>query len=137
MQRFISEAPIRLWGGINFYSMTGNNPVNFIDPFGLDWVSSVLGTASYVTNTAGIFYKPAKIAGIGISVTAGVYSYVQYKRGKMSCKEAGTNIGLALGDIGFGSIEKILPVTSIVGGFTSRALGNVNTVFDIVNTLSE
>lgn len=41
MQRFISEDPIRLaGGGINFYSMTGNDPVNRIDPLGL-WTVSI------------------------------------------------------------------------------------------------
>jgi hypothetical protein len=31
----ISEDPVRLKGGINFYSYVGNNPMNSIDPFGL------------------------------------------------------------------------------------------------------
>lgn len=35
MQRFISEDPIGLWGGFNFYIMTDNNPVNLVDPLGL------------------------------------------------------------------------------------------------------
>jgi RHS repeat-associated protein len=35
MQRFISEDPIRLRGGINFYSMTHNDPINWTDPSGL------------------------------------------------------------------------------------------------------
>jgi RHS repeat-associated protein len=35
LQRFISEDPIRLKGGINFYAHVGNNPVNWIDPLGL------------------------------------------------------------------------------------------------------
>ncbi len=30
LQRFISEDPIRLWGGINFYAYVGNEPVNLI-----------------------------------------------------------------------------------------------------------
>ena len=34
--RFISEDPIRFWGGIDFYAYTLNNPVNWIDPFGLE-----------------------------------------------------------------------------------------------------
>jgi RHS repeat-associated protein len=33
--RFISEDPIRMLGGINFYSYTLNNPINFTDPLGL------------------------------------------------------------------------------------------------------
>jgi len=35
MQRFISEDPIRLRGGTNYYSYVNNNPINFIDPYGL------------------------------------------------------------------------------------------------------
>jgi len=34
--RFISEDPIRFQGGIDFFAYTLNNPVNWIDPFGLE-----------------------------------------------------------------------------------------------------
>jgi RHS repeat-associated protein len=34
LQRFISEDPIRLGGGINFFGYVGNNPINYIDPYG-------------------------------------------------------------------------------------------------------
>ncbi len=34
LQRFISEDPIGLAGGINLYAYTANNPVRFKDPFG-------------------------------------------------------------------------------------------------------
>jgi RHS repeat-associated protein len=34
MQRFISEDPIRLSGGINYHIYTQNNPVNLVDPTG-------------------------------------------------------------------------------------------------------
>jgi RHS repeat-associated protein len=37
MGRFISEDPIRLLGGMNFFSYVQNNPVNWTDPLGLYW----------------------------------------------------------------------------------------------------
>jgi RHS repeat-associated protein len=37
LQRFIGEDPIRLFSGtLNFYGYVGNNPLVFVDPFGLD-----------------------------------------------------------------------------------------------------
>jgi RHS repeat-associated protein len=36
--RFLSEDPIGFEGGMNFYSYTDNNPVNFLDPSGLQKV---------------------------------------------------------------------------------------------------
>ncbi|GEM_PF-3328766 len=43
LQRFISEDPIHLLGGINFYSYAGNSPSNFNDPHGLVDPATVLG----------------------------------------------------------------------------------------------
>jgi RHS repeat-associated protein len=33
--RWLNRDPIGEWGGINLYGFVGNNPVNFVDPFGL------------------------------------------------------------------------------------------------------
>jgi RHS repeat-associated protein len=35
--RWLSNDPIGISGGLNQYAFCGNNPVNRIDPFGLDW----------------------------------------------------------------------------------------------------
>jgi RHS repeat-associated protein len=40
LQRFVSEDPVDLRGGINFYTYVGNSPINWRDPSGLifdDW----------------------------------------------------------------------------------------------------
>ncbi len=34
--RFLSEDPISFWAGINFYPYVLNNPVNLVDPYGLE-----------------------------------------------------------------------------------------------------
>ncbi len=55
MGRFISEDPIGLAGGdVNLYVMVGNNPVNFVDPWGLYWqYSQSTGQLTYVNNQTG------------------------------------------------------------------------------------
>ena len=37
-QRWMTRDPISYEGGINVYAYVGNNPVNRVDPYGLDWV---------------------------------------------------------------------------------------------------
>ena len=39
--RFITADPIGFRSGVNFYSYVGNNPVNWVDPMGLDYTSDL------------------------------------------------------------------------------------------------
>jgi len=54
LRRFISEDPIGLAAGLNFYSYVQNDPVNFVDPFGLRWqFSQSTGQWSHVNDQTG------------------------------------------------------------------------------------
>jgi len=52
--RFISEDPISLEGGINFYTYVQNDPLNFLDPIGLSRCNRLVGTLAGALVGAGI-----------------------------------------------------------------------------------
>src|SRR5262249_6192942 len=52
--RFTSEDPIGLRGGINSFTYVKNNPVNFVDPFGLTRCNRLIGTFAGALIGAGV-----------------------------------------------------------------------------------
>jgi RHS repeat-associated protein len=61
--RFVQADPIGFFGGLNFYSYTANNPVYFVDPFGLDAVDVAANVA----------------AGLGDVISLGLTNYIRDK----------------------------------------------------------
>jgi len=53
--RFLSNDPIGISGGLNQYVFCGNNPVNFVDPFGLCEESSGLNWVQGGLDAVGVF----------------------------------------------------------------------------------
>ncbi|MBI5562169.1 MAG: RHS repeat-associated core domain-containing protein [Deltaproteobacteria bacterium] len=60
--RFISEDPLGFGGGeVNLMAYVGGNPVNLVDPMGLDAFSTALGVAGYATSTAALVFPPSSV----------------------------------------------------------------------------
>jgi uncharacterized protein RhaS with RHS repeats len=65
LQRWLNQDPIQEGGGINLYGFVGNNPVNEVDPFGLEGnpiISTIPGASgawnSDAAGSGGSFYGP-------------------------------------------------------------------------------
>lgn len=84
---FISEDPIRLRGGdINFYVRTGNDPVNYIDPYGL--VSTRPSGLTFI-QWWGIRVGLGAITGVPLTVGAGMglFNPTELGCGTIECNE--------------------------------------------------
>ncbi len=90
--RFITEDPLGFASGTtNLYSYVGNNPLNWVDPWGLSWRSVVLGGTSTALNTAALatVWNPPLAAtfktlgGAATLLTLG-NAYYEYKTGQIS-----------------------------------------------------
>jgi RHS repeat-associated protein len=77
LQRFVSQDPVGFFGGVNHYAYVGNNPVNLIDPMGLDGGNPFLDGLQLALDVAGMvpgFGEPFDLVNAGISGLRGDYS---------------------------------------------------------------
>jgi len=102
--RFISEDPVRLIAGINFYRYVSNKPVKFIDPSGLGQKGATVG-AVIGTVAGGIL---GAIGGAGAGATAGT----------LALPGGGTVIG------GLGGGTKGALIGAATGAVTGAVIGN-------------
>jgi hypothetical protein len=78
LQRFISEDPIGLAGGINLYSYVGNQPTRYNDPYGLIFGTlaahalRLLGLATESTPVAGLITDTILGAALSIELPCGI-----------------------------------------------------------------
>jgi len=106
--RWLSPDPIGLEGGLNLYEFCANNPVNCIDPYGLD---SVLGSA--LGGFAGDLYENG-----GMNALKGLYGVLRSPWDMLK--------GAYHGAAGLGSyIGKMSVDPSCTWGDTLDALGNL------------
>ena len=104
--RFISKDPIGWAGGLNLYGYTGNNPVNWVDPEGLQYIDINVSAGFWLGGTAGILISPSGtyIYVGGGFVTPGVGGSITWSPSDPTC---GWNVGLqgtavVGGQVGYG-----------------------------------
>jgi RHS repeat-associated protein len=68
--RWMNRDPLGEAGGINLYGFVGNNPVNFVDPWGL-WTWQ--GEAKYVSG--GVAKKGVGYMYVTLKTNKGIYDY--------------------------------------------------------------
>ena len=74
--RYLTPDPIGLDGGINLYTYVENDPVNWVDPYGLflDSTGAYTGAATIAAETTGVSVAAASGA-IAVGAAAGVGAY--------------------------------------------------------------
>src|SRR5262249_43172123 len=143
--RFISEDPLGFAGsGPNFYGYVFNNPVNLMDPYGLDWlqnlsdfsngfastitfgltdkINDALGNSQYVNKCSG-WYTAGDVAGIGVSAALGAEALPGALGGLSNGAKGAIGEGLSL-------VENNLAGSTLAGTQVSGEGLGLSTIFD-------
>jgi RHS repeat-associated protein len=115
LQRFISEDPIRLLSGDpNFYAYVGNDPLDFIDPLGLDKDCAFAD----VSSSTPLQIATDAAAGFGDAVSLGLTSVTRQLVGidGQVRRNCGLYIAAEVAGIGW------LIATNVVGGVTGAEI---------------
>jgi len=83
--RWMSQDPIREWGGINLYQFVGNNPMGLVDPYGLDF----------------------HLGGGGALLAPGPFGYLSGDTGWENLASGAYNVVPEIGNIGSGLLNAL------------------------------
>ncbi len=131
LKRFISEDPIRLLGGINFYQYIGNSPINWIDYLGLTEQRKEAGAGFNIIRLVGKLLDKTSnpfTRKYGYTVPA-VLADLQIAHGKIllgniiAAYGLGITVGTLLEDIGTGGIGIIDDPVTLVWSATTISFG--------------
>jgi hypothetical protein len=107
--RFLQVDPIGYQGGSNLYTYVGNDPLNFIDPFGLDKQGGFSGYS-------------AQLAAPELAQSQALTDFVQqYPRATMV--EGAIGLGVVFGGTGLGALADIVGVAGLAPA--ARSIGSI------------
>jgi len=134
LKRFISEDPIGLLGGINFYQYVGNSPINWADLLGLFSIkealkdprvrgAATLGT-SYLLNKLAERLEPGKLRGAVylLSAAFALESAASYT----TAAAASFVVAFTTAETGMGAVVGVI----LGSGFTYLAIYDINQAVD-------
>jgi RHS repeat-associated protein len=130
LQRFISEDPIGLAGGVNQFTYVGNNPVNFVDPFGL------IMPRGFWTGGGPGGYGTLIGRTVGATIGGVIGGYIGVNVGMDIGFAIGASIGLGggpLGSLGGGIVVGLVGGVAggLAGGFIGGQIGaEIGGLFD-------